>query len=122
MLPLAMLCSEDLPYTHGHGKDALEHFQQMCVEGVEPARVTLLALLAACSNAGQLDEGLFTIFLQQFSSMPAWLIFLAVPANSTRQRIWLYAHFKHLCHCCQVGSPDKYSEKTEVVDGCQTWI
>jgi hypothetical protein len=58
MLPLAMLCSEDLPYTHGHGKDALEHFQQMCVEGVEPDRGTLLALLAACSNAGQLDEGL----------------------------------------------------------------
>jgi pentatricopeptide repeat protein len=43
---------------HGHGKDALEHFEQMCLEGVEPDRVSFLVLLSACSHAGLLDEGL----------------------------------------------------------------
>jgi len=32
--------------------------------------------------------GLFTIFLQKLSSMPAWLIFSTMLAICTRQRIW----------------------------------
>ncbi len=42
---------------HRHGKDALEHYEQMCLEGVEPDRVTFLVHLSACSHvAGLLDE------------------------------------------------------------------
>jgi pentatricopeptide repeat protein len=43
---------------HGHAKEALEHFQQMCQEGVEVDRVTFVALLSACSHVGLVDEGL----------------------------------------------------------------
>jgi pentatricopeptide repeat protein len=44
--------------THGHGKDALQHFEQMCEEGVVPNDVTFVCLLSACSHAGLVDEGM----------------------------------------------------------------
>jgi len=43
---------------HGHGKEALEHFERMRKEGVEINGVTFLSLLSACSHAGLVDEGL----------------------------------------------------------------
>jgi pentatricopeptide repeat protein len=43
---------------HGHGKEALKHFQWMCEEGVQPDDVTFVCLLSACSHAGLVDEGM----------------------------------------------------------------
>ncbi len=43
---------------HGHGNKALEHFKQMCEEGVEPNDVTFVCILSACSHAGLVDEGI----------------------------------------------------------------
>jgi hypothetical protein len=41
---------------HGHGKEALKHFEQMC-EGVQPDDMTFVCLLSACSYAGLVDDG-----------------------------------------------------------------
>ncbi len=38
---------------HGHGKEALKHFEQMCEEGIQ-----MISLLSACSHAGLVDEGM----------------------------------------------------------------
>jgi pentatricopeptide repeat protein len=43
---------------HGHGKEALRHFEQMCEEGVQPNDITFVCLLSACSHAGLVDEGI----------------------------------------------------------------
>ncbi|CAK9225565.1 unnamed protein product [Sphagnum troendelagicum] len=43
---------------HGHGKEALKLFEQMCKEGVQPDDVTFVCLLSACSHAGLVDEGM----------------------------------------------------------------
>jgi pentatricopeptide repeat protein len=43
---------------HGHGKDALKYFEQMCAEGVQPDDITFICLLSACSHAGLVDEGM----------------------------------------------------------------
>jgi pentatricopeptide repeat protein len=37
---------------HGHGKEALEHFERMCEESVQPDEITFLCLLSACSHGG----------------------------------------------------------------------
>jgi pentatricopeptide repeat protein len=42
---------------HGHGKEALKYFEQMCEEGVQPNDITFICLLSACSHAGLVDEG-----------------------------------------------------------------
>ncbi|RVW75971.1 Pentatricopeptide repeat-containing protein [Vitis vinifera] len=42
---------------HGHGKEALELFSRMQVEGVEPNDITFTSILSACSHAGLIDEG-----------------------------------------------------------------
>ncbi|KAJ7570944.1 hypothetical protein O6H91_01G141200 [Diphasiastrum complanatum] len=44
---------------HGHGREALAHFEQMCQEGVEMNNVTFVCLLSACSHAGLVCEGLY---------------------------------------------------------------
>jgi pentatricopeptide repeat protein len=49
---------------HGHGKQALEHFEQICQESVDIDHVTFVCLLSACSHAGLVDEG-----IHQFDSM-----------------------------------------------------
>ncbi len=43
---------------HGHGKEALRHFELMCEEGVKPNDITFVCLLSACGHAGLVDEGL----------------------------------------------------------------
>jgi pentatricopeptide repeat protein len=43
---------------HGHAEKALGQFEQMCEAGVEISSVTFLCLLAACSHAGTVDEGI----------------------------------------------------------------
>jgi pentatricopeptide repeat protein len=43
---------------HGHGKEALKIFEQMCEEGVQPNNITFISLLSACSHAGLVVEGL----------------------------------------------------------------
>jgi len=43
---------------HGHGKEALVHFERMCQEGVDLDDITFVCLLSACSHAGLVDEGL----------------------------------------------------------------
>ncbi len=43
---------------HGHGKEALKHFEQTCEEGVQPDDITFVCLLSACSHAGLVDEGM----------------------------------------------------------------
>ncbi|CAK9234682.1 unnamed protein product [Sphagnum troendelagicum] len=42
---------------HGHGQEALAHFERMCEEGIEVDNVTFVCLLSACSHAGLLCEG-----------------------------------------------------------------
>jgi pentatricopeptide repeat protein len=43
---------------HQHGNKALDHFEWMCQEGVEPDDITFISLLSACSHAGLVDEGM----------------------------------------------------------------
>ncbi|CAN5962980.1 unnamed protein product, partial [Sphagnum jensenii] len=43
---------------HGHGKEALKYFEQMCGEGVQPNDITFICLLSACIHAGLVDEGM----------------------------------------------------------------
>ncbi|ESQ49608.1 hypothetical protein EUTSA_v10020244mg [Eutrema salsugineum] len=43
---------------HGNGKQALQLFEEMQEEGVTPNKVTLLAVLTACSHSGLVEEGL----------------------------------------------------------------
>jgi pentatricopeptide repeat protein len=42
---------------HGHAKQAFEHFEPMCEEGVEMGVVTFVSLQSTCSHAGLVDEG-----------------------------------------------------------------
>uniref|UniRef100_A0ACD5XUN6 Uncharacterized protein n=1 Tax=Avena sativa TaxID=4498 RepID=A0ACD5XUN6_AVESA len=42
---------------HGHGKDALMHFNDMIEEGLQPDAVTFLGVLSACAHAGLVDSG-----------------------------------------------------------------
>jgi len=43
---------------HGHGKEALKHFQQMCEEGVQLNDIIFICLILACSHAGLVDESM----------------------------------------------------------------
>ncbi|KAF8036998.1 hypothetical protein BT93_B0041 [Corymbia citriodora subsp. variegata] len=43
---------------HGRGREALESFQQMQMDGTKPDDVTFIALLSACSHSGLVEEGL----------------------------------------------------------------
>jgi hypothetical protein len=49
---------------HGHGREALKHFEWMCEEGVQPDDITFICLLSPCSHAGLVDEG-----MQLYASM-----------------------------------------------------
>lgn len=42
---------------HGNGREALERFQQMQMNGTKPDDVTFIALLSACSHSGLVEEG-----------------------------------------------------------------
>jgi hypothetical protein len=39
-------------HAYGHGNKVLEHFKQMCEEGVVPDDVTFVCILSACSLSG----------------------------------------------------------------------
>lgn len=42
---------------HGHGREAIDLFEKMCGQGLEPDSIAFVAILAACSHAGLLDMG-----------------------------------------------------------------
>ncbi|WMV26615.1 hypothetical protein MTR67_020000 [Solanum verrucosum] len=42
---------------NGHCRDALELYEKMCLEGVEPDDVVFIAVLSACTHGGLLEEG-----------------------------------------------------------------
>ncbi|KAM6564608.1 hypothetical protein CsatB_024606 [Cannabis sativa] len=42
---------------HGQGKEALNWFIQMQIEGIKPNHITFTSILTACSYAGLVDEG-----------------------------------------------------------------
>ncbi|KAF4371171.1 hypothetical protein F8388_020898 [Cannabis sativa] len=42
---------------HGRGRQALELFEQMLKEDIQPDRITFLTILSACSHAGLIKEG-----------------------------------------------------------------
>ncbi|KAE8668165.1 putative Pentatricopeptide repeat (PPR) superfamily protein [Hibiscus syriacus] len=50
---------------HGLGSRALEHFEQLRADGLEPDRVTFTGLLMACNHAGMVDEGLIVFDCMQ---------------------------------------------------------
>jgi pentatricopeptide repeat protein len=52
---------------HGHGKEALAHFEHMCVESIKMNGITFVCLLSACSRAGLVDEGL--VYFDSMSSI-----------------------------------------------------
>ncbi|KAJ4703524.1 Pentatricopeptide repeat-containing protein [Melia azedarach] len=41
---------------HGHGKEALQMFNQMLKEGISPNHITLVSVLCACNHAGLVAE------------------------------------------------------------------
>ncbi len=43
---------------HGHGKEALKHFEWMCEEDVQQDDITFVCLLSDCHHAGLVDEGM----------------------------------------------------------------
>lgn len=42
---------------NGHGKDALDLYHQMQLDGVKPDKITFVSVLTACSHTGVVDEG-----------------------------------------------------------------
>ncbi|KAL1211640.1 Pentatricopeptide repeat-containing protein [Cardamine amara subsp. amara] len=57
---------------HGNGQQALQLFKEMQDEGVTPNKVTLLAVLTACSHSGLVEEGLgvFNHMKEKFGFAP----------------------------------------------------
>lgn len=43
---------------HGHGKEAVDLFNEMVGSGIKPDKIVFMAVLSACSHAGLVDEGL----------------------------------------------------------------
>ncbi len=80
---------------HGHGKEALKHFEWMCEEGVQPNDITFVCLPSACSHAGLVDEGMccYASMITEYmisgklvhytSGQPSWLCW----PSYRRQRI-----------------------------------
>ncbi|XP_068653986.1 pentatricopeptide repeat-containing protein At3g05340 [Aristolochia californica] len=44
--------------SHGHGYEALQVFEEMILEGVEPTDITFISLLQACSHVGSVEKGM----------------------------------------------------------------
>ncbi|CAK8564329.1 unnamed protein product [Lathyrus sativus] len=57
---------------NGHGNKALELFQKMLLEGIEPDSVTFVNLLSACSHMGLVDKGwdYFKMMFDEFNIAP----------------------------------------------------
>ncbi len=84
---------------HGHGKEVLKHFAQMCEENVQPDDITFICLLSAYSRAGLVDEGMrcyasmvadyMTLAkLEHYTCMTCMVDLLGCLAVYRRQRIW----------------------------------
>lgn len=58
--------------THGHGRNAIDIFNQMINAGVKPNHVSFTCLLSACSHSGLLEEGqmYFELMNGQYGIMP----------------------------------------------------
>ncbi|KAL5699660.1 hypothetical protein ACHQM5_030534 [Ranunculus cassubicifolius] len=58
--------------SHGLGFEAIELFNQMMDEGIEPNSVTILSLLSACSHSGLMNEGfkVFDLMSKRFGIEP----------------------------------------------------
>ncbi|KAK9293301.1 hypothetical protein L1049_021293 [Liquidambar formosana] len=57
--------------THGHGKEAVELFDEMVGSGIRPDRIVFMAVLGACSHAGLVDEGLrYFKMVSEYNVMP----------------------------------------------------
>ncbi|OMP01787.1 hypothetical protein CCACVL1_02996 [Corchorus capsularis] len=59
--------------THGHGKAAVELFNEMKRGNIKPNDVTFLCVLSACSHSGMVEEGLsyFTSMKKDYGIEPA---------------------------------------------------
>ncbi|CAA7389834.1 unnamed protein product [Spirodela intermedia] len=57
---------------HGHGRRAIEMFERMTMEGMEPNEVTFLAVLYACSHTGLKEEGraVFNLMTSDYGLQP----------------------------------------------------
>ena len=57
---------------HGYGKQALELFERMRMNGLEPNEITFLAVLYACSHAGMKEQGkaIFNLMTSEYSLKP----------------------------------------------------
>ncbi|WOL08391.1 pentatricopeptide repeat-containing protein [Canna indica] len=60
---------------HGQGEEAIQLFDQMIREGVDPSEVTFLSLLYACSHSGLKDKGkaYFELMTQKYGFKPTLL-------------------------------------------------
>lgn len=65
---------------HGHGKKAIELFNEMVRSGIKPDKVVFMAVLSACSHAGLVDEGLryFRLMKSHYSVTPNQDIYVCV--------------------------------------------
>ncbi|KAM0029808.1 putative tetratricopeptide-like helical domain superfamily [Helianthus debilis subsp. tardiflorus] len=43
---------------HGHGKEALQVFKQMEIDGIEPDKVASIVVLSACRHGGLVKDGM----------------------------------------------------------------
>ncbi|KAK9098927.1 hypothetical protein Syun_025972 [Stephania yunnanensis] len=57
---------------HGHGQEAIDLFEKMEREGMEPSDVTFLSLLYACSHSGLKERGskLFDMMVNKYNLQP----------------------------------------------------
>ncbi|KAK2403272.1 pentatricopeptide repeat-containing protein, mitochondrial [Trifolium repens] len=57
---------------HGHGKEAVELFNEMVRSGIKPDKIVFMAVLSACSHAGLVDEGLiyFRLMISYYNVAP----------------------------------------------------
>uniref|UniRef100_A0A2P2Q8Y3 Pentatricopeptide repeat-containing protein n=1 Tax=Rhizophora mucronata TaxID=61149 RepID=A0A2P2Q8Y3_RHIMU len=58
---------------NGHGKEALELFEEMRLEGTKPDNVTFVNILSACSHMGLVERGwaYFNTMLDEFGIVPS---------------------------------------------------
>lgn len=65
---------------HGHGKKAVELFNEMVRSGIKPDKVVFMAVLSACSHAGLVDEGMryFRLMTSDYDVTPDQEIYVCV--------------------------------------------
>ncbi|ERN03293.1 putative pentatricopeptide repeat-containing protein At1g56570 [Amborella trichopoda] len=83
---------------HGYGNEALEMFDKMIIERVQPDGVAFLGVLSACSHAGLLDEG-----HRMFQSMSS--IYLIAPRKE-----------HYACVVDMLGRAGKLLEALEMIE------